>query len=196
MFHSHNNLKRKILFGIVILGILLAPISPIFQKNNDGNLVAGVGVNEARATTTARSFGIPSITINNENATQFQATIEITVATGVDLATAYGNLAGGGTDPSKGVYIVFSQINPADNTPVDPQKQQQFTLNDINQSLDVNMSDNKFTITSPPGLLQPSTTYGTYVVLQNGKWSTIWDGISNSSMWTLVKNYLNPYNAA
>ena len=31
-----NSLIKKILLPIVILGILLAPISPIFQKNNDG----------------------------------------------------------------------------------------------------------------------------------------------------------------
>jgi hypothetical protein len=35
---------KKIILPLIILGILLAPISPIFQKNNDGNLVAGVGV--------------------------------------------------------------------------------------------------------------------------------------------------------
>jgi len=39
-----------ILIPLIALGILLAPISPVFQKNNDGNLVAGVGMNEANAT--------------------------------------------------------------------------------------------------------------------------------------------------
>ena len=45
-----NSLIKKILLPITILGILLAPISPIFQKNNDGNLVVGVGVNKIQAT--------------------------------------------------------------------------------------------------------------------------------------------------
>lgn len=69
--------SNKIIMLIIVLGILLAPVSPIL-KNNDGNLAVGVGVNEAEAilVVDAKITVVSKVDIEDKS-----ATITVTITT-------------------------------------------------------------------------------------------------------------------
>ena len=178
-----KNHFKKIIIPIIVLGILLAPVSPIFQKNNEGNFVAGAGVevNKAKAatcSTTATCFSKPQLLLLGNNSKSFKLQMNIVIANNVSPSDAYSSLAGGGTDLTRGVELLIAEQDSTGKPKGDTLHT--FTLSQLigNKTLDITKPTNTIIVTSDNTVLEPEKTYTAQLILQNSTWGGFTDSLS------------------
>ncbi|MBU0612147.1 hypothetical protein KKB58_01850 [Patescibacteria group bacterium] len=173
----------KILISFIAITILLAPVSPVFEKHN-GHPTAKIEINKTHAATISQSFALPTISILSTSAHQFRAQFKITTTEGLDPVDAYNELSGGGVKPEKGIlFFIYTK---------DKEEIAEFSLADLGLSLNISKPTNIFTMTSDPGKidkLEPEKTYYlTMMIYKNeffalvedwSTWDWIWSGFSN-----------------
>ena len=185
-----------ILIPIISLGILLAPISPIFQ-NNAGNLSANIETNKAEAASITDLMSTSTITVDtvNSNSAHVEATLTLnqkysqtandgsTTTTPITLSF-YDHI--NGEDPSYGIYLILK--NKATGEEI------QKSLNDLNASFDVSKTQNVIDINTGP-ILNPNTQYSVRIHIDaNFPWSG-WDS-PETAFQTLPYNAADPTNTA
>lgn len=161
--HSRNTLMRKISFGmipIIILGIFIAPISPIVKK--------------AEAKSFADQWNLPSILVTRKTSTAVEGDVTFLVkfAGGTkvdDLASAYADLGDvffmiietTETDPDP-----FSDANIAAHKSSNTYMGRSF-FDSWSKSFNEKEAQNTVKIATGDGVLKPDTYYAVDVVIEN-----------------------------
>ena len=168
---------KKILIPIVVLGILLAPISPIL-KNNNGNLAVGIGMNKAMAADDISTvFASPSIEILDKSAHAVSGRITISVLDTYEVGNpnrvqdAYNQL-------NAVSFVLGKQGSDGKFTEGEPLPSSSLTQDPLK------IAPSNFIVVTTDKILEPNTTYAVWVILGGGK--TTLETIADISKWSVT----------